>query len=156
VDDRLLHGQVALGWRHALDPAAFTIVDEATAADAFASSLFAGALPEGLELAILGRGAFLDPTIARPDPARTILLIRGVAELRSLCEGGFRPDRVNLGGLHHKEGARRYLDYIYLTDRDVTDLRWLLDRGIDLFAQDLPSSPRRAAGELIESGGSIS
>jgi mannose/fructose/N-acetylgalactosamine-specific phosphotransferase system component IIB len=73
--------------------------------------------------------------------------------MRGLCEGGFRPERVNLGGLHHREGARRYLDYLYLTEQDVADIRWMLARGIDFFAQDLPSSPRRAVGGLLDSGG---
>ncbi len=153
VDDRLLHGQVALGWRHALEPAAFLIVDDATAGDAFASSLFEGALPEGVELTILDRAGFLDPSIPRPDPSRTVVLIRGLADLRGLCEGGFRPMRVNLGGIHHREGARRYLDYLYLTEQDVTDVRWMVAQGVDLFAQDLPSSPRRAVAGLLESGG---
>jgi mannose/fructose/N-acetylgalactosamine-specific phosphotransferase system component IIB len=153
VDDRLLHGQVALGWRHALDPAAFLIVDDATAGDPFASALFGGAVPEGLELAILDALQFLDPSFERPDPSGTVVLIRGLAELRRLCEGGFTPERVNLGGLHHRQGARRYMDYIYLTEQDVTDARWLLDRGISLFAQDLPSSPQHPVAELLDSGG---
>ena len=153
VDDRLLHGQVALGWRHELDPAAFLIVDDATAADPFASALFHAALPEGLELAVLDTRSFLDPATQRPPEARTVLLIRGIAEARILCEGGFRPESVNLGGLHHRPGARRYLDFIYLTDKDVADARWLLARGIEIFAQDLPSSPRCAAAGLLDTGG---
>lgn len=156
VDDRLLHGQVALGWRHALDPGAFLIVDDATAEDAFASGLFEAALPEGLDLRILDESAFLDETITRPDPRRTVVLLRGLATLRRLCEAGFPPASVNVGGLHHRAGARHYLDYVYLTEQDVADARWLLAKGIALFAQDLPSSPRRAFGELLESGGNDS
>jgi mannose PTS system EIIAB component len=156
VDDRLLHGQVALGWRHALDPGAFLIVDDPTAADAFACSLFEAALPEDLELAILDEKAFLDDSVERPDPRRTVVLIRGLATLRRLCEAGFVPAVVNVGGLHHRADARRYLDYVYLTEQDVADARWMLAGGIGLFAQDLPSSPRRAFGDLLESGGNDS
>ncbi len=144
VDDRLLHGQVALGWRPVLDPKSFLIVDDEIAADPIGRTLFEAALPEGTSLFVLGGASFL--AAGAPggcDPARTILLIRGLEPLRRLCDGGFLPAEVNLGGIHHRKGARRYLDYVFLTEEDRAAAESILARGVILFAQDLPSSPRR-------------
>ncbi len=153
VDDRLLHGQVALGWRGAVDPEAFLIVDDEAAADPFAATLFEAALPEGTRLLLLDSERFLNGAdLEGPDRRRTLLLVRGLPELRHLCGGGFRPREVNLGGIHHRPGARRYLDYIFLTDQDVASVRWILSLGIVLFAQDLPSSPKRRMEELLRQG----
>jgi mannose/fructose/N-acetylgalactosamine-specific phosphotransferase system component IIB len=155
VDDRLLHGQVALGWRPALEPASFLIVDDEVAADSFSRVLFEAALPEGVNLFILGIRSFLEEgTPAACDPARTILLIRGVQQLRVLCDGGFQPPEVNLGGIHHRPGARRYLDYLYLTEDDRAAVEAILGRGVVLFAQDLPSSRRNLLQDLLTHGGS--
>lgn len=156
IDDRLLHGQVTLGWRQELDPEAFWIVDDEVADDRFASSLFESALPEGTKLRILKTGAFTEAIKAADDLSRTVLLLRGLPVLRSLCEAGFRPEEVNLGGIHIRPGAERILDYIFLTPEDSDDARWLLDSGVSLYAQDLPSSPRRALAELLCDGGAPS
>jgi mannose/fructose/N-acetylgalactosamine-specific phosphotransferase system component IIB len=154
VDDRLLHGQVALGWRDALDPKSFLIVDDAVAADSFGRLLFEAALPEGTALFVLDTDSFLrmDPPEGC-DPTRTILLIRGLTQLRRLCDGGYLPREVNLGGLHHRRGARRYLDYLFMTDDDRAAAESILARGVVLFAQDLPSSSRRELQDLLAHGG---
>ncbi len=155
VDDRLLHGQVALGWRSALDPKSFIVVDDEVAADSFSRLLFEAALPEGTALFVLDADSFLG---AGPpegcDPAHAILLVRGLEQLRRLCDGGFLPREVNLGGLHHRRGARRYLDYLFLTDGDRAAAESILLRGVVLFAQDLPSSPRWEIQDLLARGGS--
>ncbi len=154
VDDRLLHGQVALGWRHALDPETFLIVDDAVAADPLAMRLFDAALPEGMRLAILDAAGFFAAGRPPADPARTILLIRELSVLEGLVAKGFHPREVNIGGIHHRVGARRILDYLYLTEDDRAALRRLIATGIILYAQDLPSSPRKSAEELLATGGS--
>ncbi len=153
VDDRLLHGQVALGWRHALDPQSFLIVDDEVARDPLAISLFDAALPEGMRMAVLDVPRFIQIGAEVLPPERTILLIRELTTLESLVENGFRPAAVNLGGIHHREGSVRVLDYLFLTEEDRAIVRRLTEAGIEIFAQDLPSSPRRRAEKLIDTGG---
>jgi mannose/fructose/N-acetylgalactosamine-specific phosphotransferase system component IIB len=149
IDDRLLHGQVALGWRGALDPLAFLIVDDHAAGDAFAAMIFQGALPEGTELVLRGVDAFLADQHVPCVPERTVLLLRDIETMERLWRGGFRPGEANLGGLHEKPGARRFLDYLYLTDVEIGILRDLMDGGLVLFAQDLPHSARRPLESIL-------
>lgn len=75
--------------------------------------------------------------------------MRGLPELHRLCEQGFDPPEVNLGGLHHRKGATRLLDYLYMTDEDRVVVRQLRSRGVIVYAQDLPSSPRVSLDELL-------
>lgn len=154
VDDRLLHGQVALGWRHALDPRSFWIVDDDVARDPFSAALYEAALPEGTTLRILSSDEFLTSVVDGEVPERTVVLIRGLAELRGLCERGYRPAEVNVGGIHAKPGSQRYLDYLFLTPEEVSHARILIEMRVILTVQDLPSSPRRAMEDFIATGGS--
>ncbi len=149
LDDRLLHGQVALGWREALSPRLFWIVDDAVAADPFTAGLYASAAPEGTELRIDSIATFPLPPEPGIDLERTVVLVRSFLTLESLLDRNFQPPEVNIGGLHSRSGAKRYLDYLYLTDEDLAVVDRLLASGIALVAQDLPSSPRRLLVDLI-------
>lgn len=148
VDDRLLHGQVVLGWRHRLGFTSFWIADDAVASDALEQEILRSALPDGAALVVRSLQEFLRGE-ADPGPGPAVLLIRGLAELRRLVAGGFAPTEVNLGGLHHRPGARRVLDYLFLTEDDAQAIRDLRDRGIRLYAQDLPGSRRVEAEDLL-------
>lgn len=150
IDDRLLHGQVALGWRSALDPESFVIVDDGAASDPFAAVIFEGALPEGTSLSMRTVDAFLASGHRTDwDPERTVLLLRSLDTMERLWDGGFRPRQVNLGGLHARPGARRLLDYLFVTDDDIRVLRRLADEGLGFLIQDLPHAARHPLAGLL-------
>ena len=152
VDDRLLHGQVTIGWGSWLRPGSYWIVDDQIAADALASALYEAALPEGAELFILETAAFLERARSAVGLEKGFLLLRGLEPLRRLCEKGFLPSEVNLGGLHHRMGTREFADYLFLGAEDLATIRWLIGRGIVLYAQDLPTSPRLPLDEILSQG----
>jgi mannose/fructose/N-acetylgalactosamine-specific phosphotransferase system component IIB len=153
IDDRLLHGQVALGWGRALGAEIFWIVDDELAGDAFACRLYEAALPEGSRLAVHSFDSFLEILQSGDDLGGVLLLLGGLPQLRDLCERGFDPREVNLGGLHHRTGAKRFLDYVYLTPEDRAAARQVQMRGVSLYAQDLPTSPRVPLDELLAGEG---
>jgi len=150
VDDLLLHGQVALGWAGPLGARSFVIADDMLAADPMSAVLYQAVTPEGsrvrvLTLAAAGRSA------GEPEAASSILLVRSVAGAVALLRAGVAGP-VNLGGIHLHPGAREYLPYLFLNDEEVAALRDLLRSGAEVFAQDLPSSPRREVGPLLGAG----
>jgi mannose/fructose/N-acetylgalactosamine-specific phosphotransferase system component IIB len=139
VDDRLLHGQVALGWGSPLGAHAYLIADDRMAADPDAEMLYTAAAPPGctvrvVPIAAAAEGAGLDPT-------RTILLVRGVVEAAVLLREGV-PGPLNLGGLHGHPGARSLLAFLHLTVEEERLLADLAREGHGVYAQDLPGSPR--------------
>jgi len=64
------------------------------------------------------------------------------AALLELVRLGARVQEANIGGLHWKEGTRRFLDYMYVTPEDVTALSELARSGVQLTALDLPGNPK--------------
>jgi mannose/fructose/N-acetylgalactosamine-specific phosphotransferase system component IIB len=143
VDDRLLHGQVVLGWGQVLAPRAYLIVDDGVASDPWEREAFLAAAPPGARLRVLGLEAFGAGTGGDWVTEGTVVLLRGLPQLRQLVAQGFRPaGGVNLGGLHARVGSREILPYLHLTAADEADLCALLDAGLALYAQDLPGSVR--------------
>jgi mannose/fructose/N-acetylgalactosamine-specific phosphotransferase system component IIB len=142
VDDRLLHGQVALAWGCRLAPRRFLLVDDALASDAGSSDLYVLSAPEGTEVEVRSEREILDdPACRERDPGGTFLLVRSLATAGRLLRSGI-PGPVNLGGIHAHPGARRVLSYLYLQPAEEALLTELLDEGFALYAQEVPGGPR--------------
>jgi mannose/fructose/N-acetylgalactosamine-specific phosphotransferase system component IIB len=140
VDQRLLHGQVAVGWAPSLDADHVMIADNALAHDAFGSEVMTSAAPPELEVEV---ATLLEAARRFADlEGRTILLVRNPAALLELVRLGAHVRDANIGGLHWKEGARRFLDYLFVTPEDIGALTELAKLGVRLTACDVPGNPK--------------
>lgn len=152
IDDRLLHGQVALGWAAALGTKLIVICNDELAGDEWSSGLFAGATPPGVRLEILTLGE----TVRRyeeisQENLAAIVLLKSPRDVVTLLEMGARPAAINVGGMHFEEGKRRVLPYLFVDEDDVLYLRSLIESGISVRAQDVPGAESRDLRELLRS-----
>lgn len=142
IDDRLLHGQVSLGWGTRLAPRAYLIADDETAGDPLARAMYEAAHVGGARVVCATIDAVLRAAEDLPGPERTVLLVRSVEMAARLLRGGI-PGPVNVGGLHLKPGARERLGFLFLTEGDEQILSALVGEGFVLYAQDLPTNKSR-------------
>lgn len=143
LDERLIHGQVVVGWGSHLRPDRYLVVDDALAGSEWEQELYAlgagGA--ETLFLTVEEARTHFDAWSA--DGTRSVLLIRDVETLGRLARGGVLDgSAVNLGGVHHGPGRREVLTYLHLSDEEEAALAALEESGADLSAQDLPGAAR--------------
>ena len=143
VDDRLVHGQVVLGWGRPLATAFIVLVDDGVFASEWEQDLYRMAVPDGVEVIfsdVAGARRQLPAWMADPRPG--ILLTAGVATMAALHDAvPAMVHRINLGGLHHRPGRVERLPYIYLGEADEALLRRLVHDGAEISAQDLPTTP---------------
>jgi len=151
VDERLLHGQVSAGWVPILGVRRILVADDALAGDDWERDLVASAAPSGVEVEILSLADAI-PRLAAEDTGRTLLLVRNPRNMLTLVEGGAPITHVNLGGLHYHEGARRFLDYVFLTPEDIDALEGIVRRQVHVKAQDLPGHPGIEIDRLLIEG----
>jgi len=71
---------------------------------------------------------------------KTIVLVKEPKVVMDIVNKGYVPGTVNLGGLHFSDHRKKYLSYVYLNDQEIKQLHWLLDKGISIFCQDVPTS----------------
>lgn len=150
VDERLIHGQVVVGWGGQLRPQRYVVVDALVAGSEWEQELYSLGVPEGVEV------LFLDPEEAgsrletwRDSPLRTVILTRDIETLVRLGqEGRLTGEEVNLGGLHAKKGRSEVLAYLYLDADDLDALRKLEEAGAIITAQDLPGAPKVPLNDL--------
>lgn len=143
VDDRLVHGQVVLGWGRPLAARFIVLVDDGVFASAWEQDLYRMAVPDDVQVifaSVPDAVAHLADWMADPRPG--ILLTADVATMAMLHDAvPALVHRINLGGLHHRPGRIERLRYIYLGDTDEALLRRLGREGAEISAQDLPTAP---------------
>jgi PTS system mannose-specific IIB component/fructoselysine and glucoselysine-specific PTS system IIB component len=149
VDDRLVHGQVVIGWGKPLNIRCMVLVDDAVAASDWERDLYRMGVPSEIELVFSSVAQAIDQLPGwRADPRNALLLTADVATMAMLCQGAPPVDRVNLGGVHHKPGRTLRLPYVYLSDEEFRVLEGLQAAGTVVAAQDLPTSQPVALEQL--------
>lgn len=151
VDERLIHGQVVVGWGSQLHPDRIVVVDDEVARSSWERDLYALGAPPEIEV------VFADVTEARRHFAawkaseqRTVVLTRDLATMRRLAEAGMLAgEEINVGGIHYAPGRREVLPYVFLSDEDEEHLRVLGASGARVSARDLPGSRRVSLEELL-------
>jgi mannose/fructose/N-acetylgalactosamine-specific phosphotransferase system component IIB len=152
VDERLVHGQVTVGWGHRLHPDRYVVVDDVLPGSEWESDLYRLGAPSGTEV------EFVTVPAARSSldrwsesPSRTVLLLRDLDHLLRLAEDGrLTGASVNLGGLHHRTGRSEVLPYLFVEPEDLDRIRRLVREGVAVSAQDLPGSPIVSVERLLD------
>lgn len=150
VDDRLVHGQVVVGWGRPLGLDRIVLVDDEVRGSPWEQELYRMAAPP--EIAVEFRAAAeAAPQLAAwaAGPERVLVLtgsIAAVAALDALAPGTLQ--RVNLGGIHAGPGRRERLRYLYLSEAEERQLEGLVAHGVEVTAQDLPTSREVPLKEL--------
>lgn len=152
IDERLIHGQVVVGWGAEVRPEHYVVVDDHLAASVWEQDLYVLGLPDDQT------AEFVAPQAARlrvpewdADPRRVVLLTKDLATMAALAPEGVLRDRdINLGGIHHAPGRVEYLPYVHMDSDDVEALRTLRREGARVTAQDLPSTKARNLDHLLE------
>ena len=142
VDDRLVHGQVVIGWGRPLGVEFIALVDEGVAASPWEQDLYRMAVPPEIEVRFATVAEASGQLAAwNGNDHRGLILTGDVDTMAAL----HRADpvvvhRINLGGIHHRPGRRERLPYLYLTDDELRGLVALEASGAEINAQDLPTS----------------
>jgi mannose/fructose/N-acetylgalactosamine-specific phosphotransferase system component IIB len=147
VDDRLIHGQVTVGWRHYLRYDEIWVVDDLVLGDTYLQDALRLAAPAGVKVRVYGveeAGALLAPSVKRQAAegvaraCRVLLLVRSPETALALVEGGAALTRVNVGNLSARPGSVRVFKSISLTRVQADDLDALAGRGVNITFQLIP------------------
>lgn len=153
VDDRLIHGQVLVGWTRSLGVDHIMVADDKVGADALQSSLMRMAAPTGVQVSIFSiekaAAALTGGEFARD---RVLALVRGPAELSRLRRAGVPFDRVNVGNVHSGPGRSKLTKEVYASPEELAAWRDLVRDGVSLFAQWLPDQARTDLAPIVQRG----
>jgi mannose/fructose/N-acetylgalactosamine-specific phosphotransferase system component IIB len=139
VDDRLIHGQVVLGWTRAVSANRIVVADNATANDSMQQTLLKMAAPSGVKVSILTTdeaGEQLSSSTFKGE--NVMVLVRGPEALLDLRTAGVEFSKVNVGNVRSAEGRKRITKEVHASPEELHAWKQLADQGITLEAQWVP------------------
>jgi PTS system mannose-specific IIB component/fructoselysine and glucoselysine-specific PTS system IIB component len=152
VDERLIHGQVVIGWGSQLNPGRYLVVDDALAVSDWEQELYRLSLPEQVvaEFVSVAEAERHFPEW-KEEEVKSVLLTRDLETMLRLAESGLlEGEAVNVGGIHHAPGRTQVCSYVYLDDEDRGRLQRMDELGVKVAARDLPDSVRVSHSALLK------
>ena len=141
IDDRLIHGQVVVGWGKPFNVGFIVLVDDAVRASGWEQELYRMGVPPEIEVVFASTAEAQARLPEWERDARVGFLVAGdIDTLAALSNDNHRVARINVGGVHARPGRSPRLRYVYLSDAEAAKLRELAGRGIEVTAQDVPTA----------------
>ncbi len=139
IDDRLIHGQVTVGWSEKLRPDRIILANNAIAADSWQTRVYSSTVPPDIKVSILpvSKAASSLADLSHINE-RVLLLTGSPEEMAELVRIGVPIEEVNVGGLHFSAGKKEMLPFVYVDRQDLKALSRLLEMGATLSAQQVP------------------
>lgn len=141
VDERLVHGQVVVGWGRRFHPSRMIVVDDELAVSLAEQEIYDMGVPEEIEASFWSEREAIErlpEVLADPDPA--FVLTENLATMKRLIEAGIAIREVNVGGLHAAPGREEIVPYVHLGSDDAERIRAMEDAGVEVVARDVPGA----------------
>lgn len=141
IDDRLIHGQVVVGWGQPLELRFIILVDDEVAASEWEQELYRMGVPPEMEVQftdVTGAHAIFERFAHDVRPG--IVLTGDIPTMQRLVVANPSIRTVNIGGVHHANGRVPRLRYVFLTPGEEQGLRDIAASGVDVTAQDVPGA----------------
>lgn len=151
IDDRLIHGQVVVGWAQVLKSNHIAVIDDEIAVNEMQKFLFRMATPTEIKLSILTIKEAADIIKKRGfDDDYTILLLKSPENAYKLIKAGGRVSEINIGGMHFGEGKIQLFDAVFVDEKDIEYIRLLNKEGVLLEVRMVPTDQKKDVIKVIE------
>lgn len=143
IDNRLVHGQVGVTWTTSLGINLLIVADDETAKSPLQQNLMSvTAAASGTQI----RFFTVEHTIQiihKAAPTQKIFIVcKTPNEARQLVEGGVPIKDLNVGNMHFLQGKHPLSKKVYVDDKDLENLHYIKNQGVNVFIQDTPSDKK--------------
>ncbi|HXS10276.1 MAG TPA: PTS sugar transporter subunit IIB [Candidatus Krumholzibacteria bacterium] len=150
IDDRLIHGQVILGWVPSVKPDRIVVANDRVAGSDWERKFYSSCVPPEVNVSfatVAEAARQISADLYQTE--QLIVLLESAQDTLALIGGGVELKEVNVGGLHYREGSVELLPFVFLVHEERNALRELVKRGVTLSAQDVPSNPAKIINSLV-------
>ena len=149
IDDRLIHGQVVVGWVKALSIQRLVVVSDSIAKNSMEKTLMEMAVPSGLQVRFFTVEEAVSAARPQEDRIKSLFLFSNPLEVLSFVEKGGAVASVNVGGMHFAEGKRQVSRCLFINDDEIAVFKALRDRGIELEVRIVPGDLREPLEKFL-------
>jgi len=140
IDDRLIHGQVVVGWGSVLHPDRILLCSDEVARVEWQRTIYLSAVPDSIKASVLS----LEETVNALrnnefGDERVLLLVDSPQSIIELVGQQIVIEKVNVGGMHFRPGKNQISPFIFVDKADIEAFRVLCNKGIVLEGRDVPT-----------------
>ena len=151
VDDRLIHGQVVVGWARYFEADCLVVANDAAAADPMQRTLLPLAVPPHIVVGIYHVSEAAQQLQAGLHAGkRIILLFATLADALGYLQAGGELPALNIGGVRFAPGKTQIKVAVALGPEDLAAARELDRRGVALSMRMVPGEPEEPLIPALE------
>lgn len=153
VDERLLHGQVAIGWTSNSGANTILVANDEAQKDKVKAMALDLAKPSGVKLYIrsVAESGPIVKKFASAKKAQVLVLVRTVQDALKLIQNSNGVIKeLNVGGLKFEDGKKKLNDYVAVSDQDIADLKTIQKLGVNLDFRMLPRDKKLSLADLLK------
>ncbi|MEW4410995.1 PTS sugar transporter subunit IIB [Clostridium sp. AN503] len=140
VDERLIHGQVAMVWTNTVGATRIVVVNDAAVKDEMIIAGLKMAKPAGVKLSILSKKRAVEKFAEKAYEGENVFLItKNVGDMAELVAAGMEIPSVNVGNVAQREGSKQIKKSVNLTEQDIVEIKDIIAKGIPVTAQMIPN-----------------
>lgn len=143
IDERLIHGQVIVGWAASLEVGMIIVADDEIARNAFRWEVMKIAVPPNMSVEAYDVSRTVEKYLHHdfdfPDK-NIILLFSGVNDFKKSLDLGFTIEEVNLGCIH--SGENQILSNIAIKKEEAFCLEEIQSKGVHVEVRALPGDEK--------------
>lgn len=142
IDERLIHGQVAMVWTNTLGCNRIMVINDEACNSEAQKYVLKLATPPGIKLSVLT----VDKAAARIkegnyDNDKVFVIFKNPEDCIRLLEKGIKLPSLNVGNMSHKNGTINVKKSVNVLPKDIEFFKKLDSMGVKLTAKMLPDEP---------------
>ena len=151
IDDRLIHGQVVVGWAQSLKANHIVVINNEIVTNDMQKFLFRMATPSEIKLSVLSVVEAAEKLKRREfDDDDTIILVKAPADIYEVLKKGGKIGELNIGGMHFAHDKIQLFDAIYVDDGEIEILKAINKMGVKLEVRMVPKDSKKDIIKAIE------
>lgn len=139
VDNRLIHGQVAVTWSSHVGANLIIVVDDDVAKDKTQQMLMDLAAPPEVETRYFSVKETIDKLPKASPEQKIFLVVKEIRTVVRLVENGIKFREVNIGNMHFKEGKKQISSTVSVDENDIADFKKLNELGVNCEVRRVPT-----------------
>ena len=145
IDDRLIHGQVIVGWLPEIKPENLVVVNDNVAEDAMRQDLMSLSVPPDVELEFYSTADITDEDVNDS----SFILVSSPKDAWECLQKGIKPEKFNVGGMHSKDGKEEIFEALHVDDEDRKYFDLIIKSGVEPIFQPTPQNEPKPLGDIL-------
>lgn len=133
IDDRLIHGQVAMFWTNELSATRIMVINDEVANNNMQKSLLRMAAPANVATSIITKDKAVENiSNNKYDGQRVFIVVKSPVDILYLVNHGLDIKSLNVGNMSGREHTTSIRQNINVTEEEMHAFKELLDKGIEI------------------------